>query len=118
MWDTAENNGVLLYVILAEQKKIEIVADRSFADRVMTVDWQRICVEMEEAFAKGSYEVGTLAALDRISAIARLHFPARGDDQNELPNTTALLRTALPLIKNRSAMAALSLTRQRGPIHK
>ncbi len=90
MWDTAENNGVLLYVLLAEQK-IEIVADRGFADRVTAADWQSICVELEQAFALGSYEAGTLAALDRISAIARQHFPARGDDQNELPNTTALL---------------------------
>jgi len=90
MWDTAENNGVLLYVLLAE-RRIEIVADRGFAELVTVADWRSICAEMEEAFGIGHYEAGALAALDRISAIARQHFPARSGDRNELPNTTALL---------------------------
>lgn len=90
MWDTAENNGVLLYVLLAE-RKIEIVADRGFTEHVTAADWQAICSEMEAALGSGSYAAGTLAALDRISAIARQHFPARDGDLNELPNTTALL---------------------------
>jgi uncharacterized membrane protein len=90
MWDTAENNGVLLYVLLAEHR-IEIVADRGFAQYVSTADWRSICSEMEAAFGSGRYEAGALAALERITAIAREYFPARGGDRNELPNTTALL---------------------------
>jgi uncharacterized membrane protein len=90
MWDTAENNGVLLYVLLAE-RKLEIVADRGFDDHVTSADWKSICAEMEKAFGIGSYEAGTLTALDRISALARLHFPARGGDRNELPDRTVLL---------------------------
>ncbi len=90
MWDTAENNGVLLYVLLAE-RKIEIVADRGFADVVPSAEWKSICAEMEQAFAAGRYAAGALAALNRISALARQHFPAHGSDRNELPDTTALL---------------------------
>jgi len=90
MWDTAENNGVLLYVLLAE-RKIEIVADRGFAELVTSTEWESICAEMEQAFAAGRYESGALAALDRISALARQHFPAHNGDRNELPDTTALL---------------------------
>jgi uncharacterized membrane protein len=90
VWDTAENNGVLLYVLLAE-RNIEIVADRGFADHVPAAEWQSICAGMEMAFAAGRYEAGTLAALDRIGAIARQHFPARGDNRNELPDRTVLL---------------------------
>jgi len=90
MLDTAENNGVLVYVLLAE-RRIEIVADRGFERYVMADDWRSICREMEAAFASGSYEAGALATLDRITAIAREYFPVRGGDRNELSNTTALL---------------------------
>jgi len=92
MWDTAENNGVLLYVLLAE-RKIEIVADRGFSEFVTSAAWESICAEMEEAFAAGHYKAGTLAALEQISALACRHFPAHGSlgDLNELPDTTVLL---------------------------
>jgi uncharacterized membrane protein YgcG len=90
MWDTAENNGVLLYVLLAE-RKIEIVADRGFSEYVAAAQWRGICTEMEAAFGTGQYEAGALAAMDRIGAIARQHFPLRDGDRNELPNTTVLL---------------------------
>ena len=90
MWDTAENNGVLLYMLLAEHK-IEIVADRGFADSVTSAEWMTICVELEQAFAVGDYEAGTLAALDRISMLARQYFPAANDDRNELANRTVFL---------------------------
>ena len=90
MWDTTENNGVLLYMLLAEHK-IEIVADRGFANSVPSVEWGRICAELEQAFAAGNYEAGTLAALERISVLARQHFPAANGDINELPNRTVFL---------------------------
>jgi len=90
MWDTAENNGVLLYMLLAEHK-IEIVADRGFASRVTNAEWVSICAELEQAFKAGNYEAGALAALERISGLARQHFPAANGDSNELPNRTVLL---------------------------
>jgi uncharacterized membrane protein len=90
VWDTAENNGVLLYVLLAE-RRIEIVADRGFDGRVAPAEWEAICHGMEEAFRAGRYESGTLSALERISALARRHFPADGVDRNELPDRTVLL---------------------------
>jgi len=90
VWDTAENNGILLYVLLAE-RKIEIVADRGFAAHVPETTWQEICAGMAAEFAAGRYEQGTLDALDKISDIARRCYPAQGDDTNELPDRTVLL---------------------------
>jgi uncharacterized membrane protein len=90
VWDTAENNGVLVYVLLAE-RRIEIVADRGFDGRVAPAEWEGICREMEAAFGEGRYEAGALLALERISALARQHFPADGGDRNELPDRTVLL---------------------------
>jgi uncharacterized membrane protein len=90
VWDTARNNGVLLYVLLAE-RRIEIVPDRGFAGRVSAAEWADICREMEAAFAAGDYEAGTREALERIGELARRHFPADGPDGNELPDRTVLL---------------------------
>ena len=90
VWDTAENNGVLLYVLLAE-RTIEIVPDRGFAAVVSPAEWAGVCAEVELAFGAGRYEEGTLTALNRISALARRHFPAQGHDRNELPDRTVLL---------------------------
>lgn len=90
IWDTAANNGVLVYVLLAEHS-IEIVADRGFAGLVTPGEWQSICAEMEAAFREGRYAEGALAAVERISRLARQHFPATGDDRNELPDRTVLL---------------------------
>lgn len=90
LWDTAGNNGVLVYVLLAE-RAIEIVADRGFAGRVAPAEWTAICQDMAAAFATGKYEEGTLAAIARISDLARRHFPADGSDDNEQSDRTVLL---------------------------
>ena len=90
VWDTAENNGVLLYVLLAE-RNIEIVADRGFAGLVTPAEWESICTAMEAAFGAGQYAAGTLEALGRISTLATRHFPPVGVDRNELPDRPLLL---------------------------
>lgn len=90
MWDTAANNGVLLYILLAEHR-IEIVADRGWNGRVQPADWQAICDGLQAACAAGRYREGTVAALHRIGHLARLHFPPAGDNPNELPDRTVIL---------------------------
>ncbi|MEZ5565246.1 MAG: hypothetical protein R3F24_06875 [Gammaproteobacteria bacterium] len=56
-------------------------------------EWRQIATQMEQAFAAGNFESGTLTALDRIGGLARQHFPlsAAGDAGNELPDRTVLL---------------------------
>ncbi|MCE7902977.1 MAG: hypothetical protein DYH20_10090 [Gammaproteobacteria bacterium PRO9] len=90
MWDTAANNGVLLYILLAEHR-IEIVADRGFNGRVAPVQWRAICDELQAACAVGRYREGTIEALRRIGELATLHFPATGANPDELPDRTVLL---------------------------
>jgi uncharacterized membrane protein len=90
VWDTAENNGVLLYVLLAE-RKIEIIADRGFTGQVPVTVWQEICTDVAANFTAGRYDAGILGALERISAEACRRFPRQGGDTNELPDRTVLL---------------------------
>lgn len=89
-WDTAANNGVLVYVLLAECD-IEIVADRGYNGRVGPDAWEAVCREMEQAFARGEFEAGSLGAIERITALVGEHFPPRDDDADELPDRPVLL---------------------------
>ncbi|HEX8779266.1 MAG TPA: TPM domain-containing protein, partial [Rhodanobacter sp.] len=45
IWDTEHNNGVLLYVLLAEHR-IEVVADRGIARHVAPGEWAEVCAHM------------------------------------------------------------------------
>ncbi len=84
-WDTEANNGVLIYLLLAD-RDVEIVADRGFHGRVSPAQWESICREMEALFASGEFEAGALFGVERIHALLSQHFPLQGDNANELPN--------------------------------
>jgi uncharacterized membrane protein YgcG len=89
VWDTAENNGVLIYVQLAD-RDIEIVADRGLG-AVSQPEWDEICRRMEEAFHAGAYEAGALAAVSAVSAVLERDFPPAAHDADELPNRPLML---------------------------
>lgn len=92
VWDTELNNGVLIYVELAD-RSIEIVADRGIARRVSRARWEAVCNEMREHFRTGQYEAGVLRGIQTVGAQLAEHFPlAEGDSNpNELSNRPALL---------------------------
>jgi uncharacterized membrane protein len=87
VWDTEHNNGVLLYVDLAD-RSVEIVADRGIARHVPTAEWDAICSSLRAAYRKGAYDAGTVAAIEAIGAVLARFFPlARGEDNpDELSN--------------------------------
>ena len=55
IWDTAHNNGVLIYLLLAD-RQVEIVADRGIDAKVGAAGWERICARMEADFKAGNFE--------------------------------------------------------------
>ena len=88
VWDTEQNNGVLIYLQLAEHA-IEIVADRGIARYVSTQQWQAITQHMGQAFKNGRFEDGLTDALSEVSAVLVRHFPANAEGEvrvNQLPN--------------------------------
>jgi len=87
VWDTEANNGVLIYLLLAEHA-IEIVADRDLARHVPREQWQAIVAGMREPFAAGHFEEGLNAAIDAVGALLVRHFPLAvgAANPNELPN--------------------------------
>jgi uncharacterized membrane protein len=91
VWDTEHNNGVLIYLLLAEHA-IEIVADRGVARRVPPEHWQRVVAGMRDDFRTGRFESGLARAIDAVDEMLALHFPLQGDapNPNELPDRTHL----------------------------
>ena len=92
VWDTEANNGVLIYLLLAEHA-IEIVADRGFNSRVEAAEWAAVCEDIDADFRSGRYPEGVVAGVRRVGQIIATHFPQRPGqrDENELPNRPALL---------------------------
>ena len=81
VWDTDANNGVLIYLLLAEHA-IEIVADRGLAARVDAAQWQAITDGMREAFRAGRFAEGLNQAVDAVDALLQRHFPLAADALN------------------------------------
>jgi uncharacterized membrane protein len=90
VWDTARNNGVLIYVLLAD-RDIEIIADRGFNGLVEAPEWEGACRCMETEFRAGQFEAGALAGIRRVSEIIARHFPRLPDDRDELPDAPAVI---------------------------
>jgi uncharacterized membrane protein len=92
VWDTEHNNGVLIYLLLAEHA-IEIVADRGIDARVDDAQWAALAQRMGAAFREGRFEDGLTQALEEVSALLVAHFPlAEGQpDRNELPDAPVVL---------------------------
>lgn len=90
-WDTEANNGVLIYLLLAEHD-IEIVADRGYTGQVEPREWQQVCDAMRAAFGRGEFEAGALAAIEQVTALMqRCYPPGPHGDNNELPNRPVVL---------------------------
>jgi len=92
VWDTEHDNGVLIYLLLAE-RHVEIVADRALARLVTPAEWQRLADAMAEAFRTGRFEEGLLEAVAGVDALLFEYFPrAPGTPRdNELPDAPLVI---------------------------
>jgi uncharacterized membrane protein len=92
VWDTEHNNGVLIYLLLAEHA-IEIVADRGIDAHVDDAEWAAMTQRMGASFREGRFEDGLTQALEEMSALLVTHFPLAENqpDTNELPDAPVVL---------------------------
>ncbi|MFA7239677.1 MAG: TPM domain-containing protein [Sulfuricellaceae bacterium] len=91
VWDTESNNGVLVYLLLAD-RKVEIVADRGVHRLAGSTAWVAICHDMENAFRQGRFEEGAIGGIRAIAACLAAYYPANGSaKRNELPDRPVVL---------------------------
>ncbi|MCA3001003.1 MAG: TPM domain-containing protein [Burkholderiales bacterium] len=90
VWDTEENNGVLIYVLLAD-RKVEIIADRGIHAKVGTERWRAICKEMELHFRKRDFREGSVNAIHKVGVELAFYFPSHGHRTNEQSDKPVML---------------------------
>lgn len=90
IWDTEHNNGVLIYLLLAD-RDVEIVADRGVHAKVGAESWEQICRTMEAEFRAGRFERGAIAGIEAVARQLARHFPRDGDLGNELPDAPVVM---------------------------
>lgn len=90
VWDTEHNNGVLIYLLLAD-RDVEIVADRGIHANLEPQAWETICRGMETAFRDGRYREGVINGIQTVAWHLAKHFPAAGVNPNELPDRPVVL---------------------------
>jgi uncharacterized membrane protein len=90
IWDTEHNNGVLIYLLLAD-RNVEIVADRGIHAKAGTREWESICRKMEAAFKQQNYEDGVVTGIQAVTQHLVINFPSTGMSRNELPDQPLIL---------------------------
>ena len=91
VWDTEQNNGVLIYLLLVDHD-FEILADRGIHQHVGEQMWGRISHEMEVLFKQGQFEAGVLHGITQIGILLAQHYPATtANNKNELPNAPVII---------------------------
>jgi uncharacterized membrane protein len=90
IWDTAHNNGLLIYLLLAD-RRVEIVADRGIDALVGAEGWENICRDMEVDFKAGDFEAGVIKGIAAVSRQLAKYFPAQGAQRNELPDKPVVI---------------------------
>jgi uncharacterized membrane protein len=90
IWDTAHNNGVLIYLLLAD-RDVEIVADRGIDAKVGRAGWQQICAAMEADFRGGNFSGGVIKGIAAVSRELAKYYPRQGAGPNELPDAPVVM---------------------------
>lgn len=92
VWDTAENNGILIHLLLAD-RRIEILADRGLDGRVSDEQWRGVCLLMEERLRAGDAENAVLQGVAAAGDLLAEHFPHIDgrEDRNELTDQPRML---------------------------
>src|SRR5271156_2819218 len=90
IWDTTHNNGVLIYLLLAD-RDVEIVADRGIDAKVGAAGWDKICRDMEAEFKTGNFRGGVIQGIAAVSRQLAAHFPPSAHPRNELPDKPVVI---------------------------
>ena len=91
VWDTEHNNGVLVYLLLAD-RAVEIVADRGLHRHIDPDQWRSLIEAMQPLLRQGQHEAALQNMLAALDEALRHWFPlsAAQRNPNELSNRADL----------------------------
>ena len=92
VWDTEHNNGVMIYLCLAE-RSIELIADRGVNRFVSAGQWDSVVKRLSTAMSEGDLEGGLVRAIAEVGEVLQQHFAVQAGhtNPNELPDAPALI---------------------------
>lgn len=85
MHDTAERNGVLIY-LATRSRRFAVLGDEELHQRVGEEFWAEIRDRLAEHFRADRFAEGLIAGVELVGERLRTYFPHRDDDVNELPD--------------------------------
>lgn len=89
VWDTADNTGILLYVVMAE-RAVELVADRGVLEKVSEEALMDVVHEVTAEIRKQNEVRGVIAGISNLVQLLKPHFPPK--DTNELCDEAERIR--------------------------
>lgn len=85
VWDTPDNNGILMYFLLAE-RRIEIVADRASAQVIDNAQWKAWVHALHVAIQDKNLVGGITQVVAEMSSELEKHFPQVETNQENRVN--------------------------------
>ncbi|MEY3479487.1 MAG: hypothetical protein RIQ71_262 [Verrucomicrobiota bacterium] len=86
--NTALRNGVLFFVVPAEQT-FAVIGDVGIHAKCGQSFWDETAAVMETLFREGKFTEGVLAGVQRAGEVLARHYPRQADDRNELSDRVA-----------------------------
>jgi uncharacterized membrane protein len=86
MEKTAERNGVLIYVAPKSQT-FAVVGDAGVHAKCGENFWDATAAKMQTSFKEEKFVEGLIEGIRSVGEILGRHFPRKGDDWNELPDS-------------------------------
>lgn len=85
LYRTRQENGILLYISVVEQK-VWILADAGINSRIEPRVWEEVVTELTAGIKSGRRCEAICQAVRRVGSILQSHFPYKKSDQDELHN--------------------------------
>lgn len=76
IWDTEYNNGILLYVLMAD-RAVEIVCDRGINAHADRQVWEQICARINADFQQHRFREGAIDGIKALAEVLEQHYPGR-----------------------------------------
>ncbi len=91
MHRTAERNGILIYICVAD-RTMAVIGDKGINEKVPEGFWDGLIGSLRSHFQQGLYAEGLILAVKTVGSLAARYFPRNSNDRNELSNEVSFSR--------------------------